>query len=118
MAKEAKVDYDEDNDILYVYSGEKAKDSLEIDNFVLDISADNKVVAVEIFNASVFASKLSGIKITKEVLSAVEKAVMSFYQSKELFYVFIILPIKVGGVEKEINLQVPAPAAIMVNPTS
>ena len=114
MVKEAKVDYDEENDILYVYTGEKAKDSLEIDNFVLDISADNKVVGVEIFNASVFASKLSGIKISKEILSAVKKAAMSFYQSKELFYVFIILPIKINGVEKEINLQVPAPTAVMV----
>jgi uncharacterized protein YuzE len=113
MAKEAKVDYDEENDILYVYSGEKAKDSLEIDNFVLDISADNKVVAVEIFDASVFASKLSGIEIDKEILSTVKKAMMSFYQSKELFYVFIILPIKIKGVEREINLQVPAPVAVM-----
>ena len=114
MAKEAKVDYDEENDILYVYSGEKAKDSLEIDNFVLDISADNKVVAVEIFNASVFISKLSGIKISKEILSTVKKAMMSFYSSKELFYVFIIIPIKIDGIEREINLQVPAPTAVMV----
>jgi len=114
MVKEAKVDYDEENDILYVYSGEKAKDSLEIDNFVLDISADNKVVAVEIFNASVFISKLSGIKISKEILSTVKKAMMSFYSSKELFYVFIIIPIKIDGIEREINLQVPAPTAVMV----
>jgi uncharacterized protein YuzE len=114
MVKEAKVDYDGENDILYVYSGEKAKDSLEIDNFVLDISVDNKVVAVEIFNASVFISKLSGIKISKEILSTIKNAVMSFHSGKELFYVFIILPIKIDGKEKEINLQVPAPAAVMV----
>jgi uncharacterized protein YuzE len=114
MAKEAKVDYDEENDILYVYIGEKAKDSLEIDNFVLDISADNKVVGVEIFNASVFIRKLSGSKISKEILSTVKKAMISFYSGKEFFYVFIILPIKINGIEKEINLQVPAPAAVMV----
>jgi uncharacterized protein YuzE len=113
MVKEAKVDYDEENDILYVYSGEKAKDSLEIDNFVIDISADNKIVAVEIFNASVFASRLSSSKINKEILSNVKNAEMSIYQSKELFYVFIILPIRINGVEKEINLQVPAPVAVM-----
>jgi uncharacterized protein YuzE len=114
MAKEAKVDYDEENDILYVYSGEKAKDSLEIDNFVLDISADNKVVAVEIFNASVFISKLSGIKISKKILSTIKNAVMSFYSSKELFYVFIILPIKINRIERKINLQIPAPTSVMV----
>lgn len=113
MDKEAKVDYDKENDILYVYSGEKAKDSLEIDNFVLDISAENKVVGVEVFNASVFASKSSNISISKEILASIEKAQISYYSGKELFYVFIIIPIKVGGKEREINLQVPAPLSIM-----
>jgi uncharacterized protein YuzE len=113
MAKEAKVDYDEENDVLYVYSGEKAKDSLEIDNFVVDISADNKVVAVEIFNASVFASRLSGIEISKESLAEVKNATMNIYQSKELFYVVIMLFMKINGKEREVNLQVPAPVAAM-----
>jgi len=113
MAKEAKVDYDEENDILYVYSGEKAKDSLEIDNFVLDISADNKVVAVEIFNASIFVSKLSGIDISKANLMAIKSARMNVYQSKELFYVVIFLPMKLRGEEIEVSLQVPAPTVIM-----
>jgi uncharacterized protein YuzE len=113
MAKEAKVDYDKEFDIFYVYSGEKARDSIEIDNFVLDMSAENKVVGVEIFNASIFVSKLSGIDISKEQLSLIKSAKMSFYQSKELFFVGIFLPIKVNGKEQEIPLQVPAPRAIM-----
>ena len=49
MAKKAKVDYDEENDILWIYVGESVKDSLEIDNFVIDFSSQNKVVGLEIF---------------------------------------------------------------------
>jgi uncharacterized protein YuzE len=109
MVKEAKVNYDEENDILYVYTGEKVKDSLEIDNFVLDISANNKVVGVEIFDASIFIGKLIGSKINREILSVVKKAEMRFHQGKELFYVFIIFPIKINKTEKGINLQVPTP---------
>lgn len=114
MVKEAKVDYDEENDILYVYSGEKAKDSLEIDKFVLDISADNKVVGVEIFDAINLVSKLSGFKMEKESLSNIASARMQFYQSKELFYVLIFLIARVMGKKQEINIQVPAPSAVMV----
>jgi len=113
MAKELKVDYDEESDILYVYTGEKAKDSLEIDDFVLDFSEDNKVVAVEIFDASILISKFSGIEISKKILSLVKSAKMSIHQGKELFYVVIFLPIKVGDKEREIPLQVPAPTAVM-----
>lgn len=114
MAKEAKVDYDEENDILYVYSGEKAKDSLEIDKFVLDISADNKVVGVEVFDAIDLVSKLSGLKMSKESLSNVISAKMQFYQSKELFYVLVFLVVQIMGKEQEISIQVPAPSAVMV----
>lgn len=114
MVKEAKIDYDEEYDILYVYSGEKAKDSLEIDNFVIDISADNKVVGVEIFDASNILSKLSGFDIKRENLSNILNARMQFYQSKELFYVLVFLILKIGEEEKEISLQVPTPSAVMV----
>lgn len=114
MAKEAKVDYDEENDILYVYSGEKAKDSLEIDKFVLDMSADNKVVGVEIFDAIDLVSKLSGLKMSKESLANVIRAKMKFYQSKELFYVLIFLVVQVMGTEQEVSIQVPAPSAVMI----
>jgi uncharacterized protein YuzE len=114
MAKKAKINYDEENDILYVYSGEKAKDSLEIDNFVLDISPDNRIVGVEIFDAINYLSKVSGLKISKESLSNISDVRMQFYQRKELFYVLIFLALKVEGKEKEINLQVPAPTAVMV----
>lgn len=41
------VSYDYDNDILYVNKGEKVKDSLQIDNFVIDFSFNNRVVGMK-----------------------------------------------------------------------
>ncbi len=109
MVKEAKVDYDGENDILWVYTGEKIKDSLEIDNFVIDFSFDNKVVGVEIFNASKLLSKLTLTKIRKSMLSKIVKATLSFYQSKELFYIVVGLILMVNKKIREIPIQIPAP---------
>jgi len=35
MAKEAKIDYDEENDILFIYTGENISDSVDFDNLFL-----------------------------------------------------------------------------------
>ena len=109
MAKKARVDYDEENDILWVYSGEKVKDSLEVDSFVIDFSHDDKVVGVEIINASEVISSLAIIIIIKEGLANTKEASLSFYQSRELFYVVVGLIMTVNGKTREIPIQVPAP---------
>jgi uncharacterized protein YuzE len=109
MAKNAKVNYDYENDILYVFVGNRAKDSLEIDNFVIDFSHENKVVGVEIFNASELISKLVLSKISKDMLSNIKEASLSFYQSKELFYIVVGLVMMIENKLKEIPIQVPAP---------
>ena len=47
------VYYDKNNDILYVYKKGKVKFSLEIlSNFIVDLDHSNKVVGLEILNAS------------------------------------------------------------------
>jgi len=109
MAKKAKVDYDQENDILWVYSGEKIKDSLEIDNFVIDFSHDDKIVGVEIMNASEIVSNLSLNKISKDMLAGIKEASLCFYQSRELFYVVIGLVLSIDNKIREIPIQVPAP---------
>ena len=109
MVKNAKINYDYKNDILYVFFGERAKDSLEIDNFVIDFSSENKVVGVEIFNASEVISKLALNKISKEILSNIKEASISFYQSKELFYIVVGLVLMIENKLREIPIQVPAP---------
>ncbi len=115
MARKAKVDYDRENDILYVYSGEKVKDSLEIDNFVVDFSHNNKVVGIEIFDASKILSKLVLVKINKDILSKVNDATISFYHSRDIFFVVIGLVLIIGKKRKKIPIQIPTPhAAISV----
>lgn len=109
MVREAKIDYDEENDILWVYSGEKIKDSLEIDNFVIDFSYDNKIVGVEIFNASKVLSKLALAKISKSALTKITRASLSFYRGKELLYVIVSLILTIENKKKEIPVQIPAP---------
>ena len=76
MVKNAKIDFDTENDILYLYMGDKVKDSLQIENFVLDFSSDNKIVAIEIMDASRILSELSENDITKDALSRIESAVL------------------------------------------
>jgi uncharacterized protein YuzE len=109
MAKNAKINYDYENDVLYVFVGNRAKDSLEIDNFVIDFSNENKVVGVEISNASELISKLVLNKISKDMLSNIKEASLSFYQSKELFYIVVGLALIIENKLKEIPIQVPAP---------
>ncbi|MFH8087079.1 MAG: DUF2283 domain-containing protein, partial [Candidatus Aenigmatarchaeota archaeon] len=95
MVKEAKVDYDKENDILWVYTGEKVKDSLGIDNFVIDFSQENKVVGIEIFKASEIVSKLTRTKISKNSLAKIKKASLSSYQSRELLFVVASLILRI-----------------------
>ena len=109
MVKEAKVDYDRKNDILWVYTEEKVKDSLEIDNFVIDFSQENKIVGIEIFKASEILSKLTQIKISKNSLLNIKKASLSSYQSRELTFVIINLILMVKNERKEIPIPIPAP---------
>ena len=92
-----------------MYTGEKIKDSLEVDNFVIDFSHENKVVGVEIFNASKILSKLSLIQLNKSILSNILEASLSFYQSRELFFIVIRLILYAEKERKEVSIQVPTP---------
>lgn len=46
------VKYDKEQDILYVHKGDKEADSLPIEDFIVEFSHNNKVVGMEILNAS------------------------------------------------------------------
>ena len=68
-----KVDYDQKWDILYIYKeGEKTKFSIEaLENFVIDVGFDGKVVGLEILNASKI------LKVSKNELKNIKKAKIS-----------------------------------------
>ena len=110
MVKKAKVDYDYENDVLYVYTGEKVKDSLDIENFVIDFSPDNKIVAVEVLDASKILSKMIQIDISKNVLSGVKEAGINIYHGREILYVVLMFPIIVN--KQKIDVVVPVPTAM------
>ena len=50
--KEFKIDYDSENDSLFVYlEGSKSKGAVEVGNFVLDFDESNNLIAMEIMDA-------------------------------------------------------------------
>ncbi|MFQ6055678.1 MAG: DUF2283 domain-containing protein [Methanosarcinales archaeon] len=109
MVKKAKIDFDYENDVLYVYTGEKVKDSLGIENFIIDFSSKNKIVGVEVLDASKILSKMLEIKITKSILSNVKEGGINVYQGKEIVYIMLILPLLIN--KRKINVRLPIPTA-------
>jgi uncharacterized protein YuzE len=72
MAKPIKtIDYDSDNNILFISNGEKVKASLDIGDFVLDVSHENLICGIEIMDASI------NLGISKESLSSIKSMEMS-----------------------------------------
>ncbi len=67
-----EADYDFSQDLLYLYKeGEKVKFSVEVlENFVIDVAA-NKIVGLEIFNAS------KVLDVDKKDLKNIKKAELS-----------------------------------------
>lgn len=114
MANKAQVRYDSEEDILFVYTGEKSHDSLEFDQFTVDFSSDDKIVAVEISGASLFLKDLLDIAVDKERLADVKEAMFSVIQQKEFAYVKIAmkLPIAKGKTIQE-TIYAPVPMAVI-----
>jgi uncharacterized protein YuzE len=113
MAAKLKVDYDFENDILWLYSGNKVDDSLELDNFVVDFSKSS-VVGLEINKASEVLSRLSSKEISKEMVENIKEAVLKTHVEKNLL--FIVALIKISGIKgvETIPVQINAPRQVMV----
>ncbi len=107
--EKAQVNYDSESDILYISSGEKARESIEVDNYVFDISSDGNVVGLEVNNASKFLSDLFSEDV-RSVLSNME-ASFKMIQSRELMFVTVVLYLKINGKIIEKNIQAPLPMA-------
>ena len=108
MAKEAKIDFDEKNDILYVSTGQSVSDSVDFDNFVIDFSKEGMIVGVEIMKASEFIEKF---EMKKEFLLHVQRAALSIIQSREYSLIKIVV---YSSVEmKELYLPSPVPQTVM-----
>lgn len=113
MASRLKVDYDPENDILWLYSGNKVDDSLELDNFLVDFSKSS-VVGLEINKASGVLSRLTAKEISKETLQNIKEAVLKTHVEKNLL--FIVAQIKISGIKglDVIPVQINALRQVMV----
>ncbi len=101
----AKVSYDPEVDALYVRKvGEPIKFSINVlENFILDASSENKIVGLEILNASKI------LKISKSELKEIKGGNVSTLSLREFFGVKYSLVFPRERVESQI--AVPASAA-------
>lgn len=100
MARQIKtIDYDADNDIFFISNGEKVKSSLDIGEFVLDVSHDNLICGIEIMDAS------ENLGIDKDVLKNVQNIKMSVNYKTNHVYVLLVITFKKKG--KEVNIPIP-----------
>lgn len=100
MAKQIKtIDYDKESDIFYVSDGEKVKASLDIGDFILDVSHDNLISGIEIMDAS------ENLGVSKEILGNIQNMKMSVTYKTNHVYVLLMITFKKEG--KEVNIPIP-----------
>ena len=100
MAKEIKtIDYDSENDIFSINNGEKVKTSIDIGDFVLDVSHKNFICGIEVMDAS------ENLGISKKFLSNIKNITMSVNYNTNNVYVLLAMTFK--DKEKEVNMSIP-----------
>jgi hypothetical protein len=84
-----KVSYGRNDDILFIRrTNEKPRGSVEIGDFIIDFSQDmQKAVGLEVLNASNVLSKQLGVRISKEALSNIHKAMLRTEHRGDAIYV-------------------------------
>ncbi|MFA5070852.1 MAG: DUF2283 domain-containing protein [Candidatus Pacearchaeota archaeon] len=100
MAKQIKtIDYDGENDIFFISNGEKVKASLDIGDFILDVSHDNLICGIEIMDAS------ENLGISKNSLENIKNIKMSITYKTNHVYVLLLVTFKED--DKEVNISIP-----------
>jgi len=100
MAKTIKtIDYDSDNDILFISDEEKVKSSLDIGDFILDVSHNNFICGIEVMDAS------ENLGISKDVLKNIKSMKMSVNYKTNHVYVLLAIVFKEG--DKNVNMPIP-----------
>ncbi len=106
----ADFDYDQKNDILYIFRDFITKGSLNIGDFNIDISHNGKLSGLEIMNASKTISKSIGTQITKKMLNGIKSAGINTENRGNAIYIYYAI----FFATKEVKdfLPVPMPIAI------
>ena len=107
-----EADYDFNQDLLYLYrEGEKVKFSAEVmENFIIDV-ADNKIVGLEIFNAS------KVLDVNKKDLKNIKKAELSTLIKGKIFNVDCVLKLERINLESRLQLKGVNPLTLNSSPT-
>lgn len=100
MARTIKtIDYDSENDIFFISDGEKVKSSIDIGDFILDVSHNNLISGIEIMDAS------ENLGIDKEILKNVKTMKMSVNYKTNHAYVLLMITFKKE--DREANISIP-----------
>lgn len=100
MARQIKtIDYDSENDIFFISNGDKVKASIDVGEFVLDVSHNNLICGIEIMDAS------ENLGISKEILDNIQSMKMSVTYKTNHVYVLLTMTFKKE--DKEVNVPIP-----------
>lgn len=97
MAEKIQIDYDEEFDDLYVYKKDKKSDfSVNLGDFVIDVSKDGSINGIEILEASDTLSKLLNTNITTSDIKQAKDAVILSSTRENALYIYLHLESKKG----------------------
>ncbi|MEK6862166.1 MAG: DUF2283 domain-containing protein [Nanoarchaeota archaeon] len=100
MAKQIKkINYDDENDILFISNGDKVKASIDIGDFVLDVNHNNSICGIEVMDAS------ENLGINKENLKHIPNIKMSVTYNTNHAYILLMITLKKDS--KEVNITIP-----------
>lgn len=98
MGKEIKIiDYDSEEDILFISRDEPIKNSIDVGNYILDVTHKNLISSIEIIDAS------ENLGIEKNKLKEINKIKMCINYKTNNVYILLSLSFK----NKEVNVSVP-----------
>ncbi len=109
------IDYDQEEDILYFYPNEKNVDfSIDYDDIILDVSG-NKIVGIEIMNASEKFGEGEPIEKIKRALSSIIEASMKVKYGINSIFVKVRFVFSMPEKTKEgMLIQVPIKREMMI----
>jgi len=113
MAKnDIKTSYDEVEDILYVNKGIKSKFSIDLDNSILDIANDGKIIGLELLNASELFDLNGNVK---KILSSISKTFFNVNYMKNSVVIKFGFTSKITPDKKFMIIQTPYKRKAVVN---
>jgi uncharacterized protein YuzE len=107
------IEYDDEEDILYYNEGNRAKDSLRIKDFIIDFDSTNRVVGLEILNASKNIEMLVGEKPSREDLNGIVDADISVRRRGEMAVITFVFFSKNTGEKTTMRIPMNADPGMM-----